>query len=124
MQPHLETRAKADCFNQTDIKAGDYFYMCSDGMLEQMEDRELVNILSLSQSDSKKISILKGATKDNRDNHSAHLIHVLSTGGNTRETADDALPAKRSALNRPGLKVLVFIVIIAVLAAMLFFLTR
>ena len=80
MQPNQE-RSKADCYNLTDLKVGDYLYMCSDGMLEEMEDRELVNILSLPQSDSKKIDILKGATKDNRDNHSAVLIHVLSLNG-------------------------------------------
>ena len=52
--------------------------MCSDGMLEEMEDRELLNIISLPQPDSKKIEILKGATKNNRDNHSAFLIHIVS----------------------------------------------
>ena len=76
MQPNQE-RSKADYCNLTDLKAGDYLYMCSDGMLEEMEDRELVNILSLSQPDSKKIGIIKGATKDNKDNHSALLIRIL-----------------------------------------------
>ena len=80
MQPNLGSRAKADCTNLTDLQAGDYLYMCSDGMLEDMEDRELVNILSLSQSDIKKIDILKGATKDNKDNHSAFLIRIVSLG--------------------------------------------
>ena len=76
MQPNQE-RSKADCCNLTDLKVGDYLYMCSDGMLEEMEDRELVNILSLSQPDTKKIGIIKGATKDNKDNHSALLIRIL-----------------------------------------------
>lgn len=80
MQPNQE-RCKADCCNLTDLKVGDYVYMCSDGMLEEMEDRELVNILSLPQADSKKIDILRGATKDNRDNHSAVLIRILSLNG-------------------------------------------
>ena len=48
MQPNQE-RSKADCCNLTDLKAGDYLYLCSDGMLEEMEDHELVNILSLPQ---------------------------------------------------------------------------
>jgi protein phosphatase len=78
MQPNEPRRSKADCLNLTDLCEGDYIYMCSDGMLEEMEDHELVNILSLPQSDSKKIDVLKGATKDNRDNHSAVLIRILS----------------------------------------------
>lgn len=78
MQPHQDNRVKAECTNLTDIEAGDYLYMCSDGMLEEMEDSELVNILSLKQPDMRKIEILKGATKDNKDNHSAHLIRIVS----------------------------------------------
>lgn len=38
MQPHMERRPKADIYHSSDIRPGDYFYMCTDGMLEQMED--------------------------------------------------------------------------------------
>lgn len=76
VQPHQETRTKADCLNITDLKEGDYFYMCSDGMLEQAEDEEIVNILSLQRPDEEKIKILIGTTKNNKDNHSAHLIRI------------------------------------------------
>jgi len=78
MQPHQGKRVQADCVNLTDLKEGDYLYLCSDGMLEQMDDREIVNILSLKKPDSEKIQILTGATRDNRDNHSAHLVRILS----------------------------------------------
>lgn len=77
VQPNQETRTKADCRNITDLQEGDYFYMCSDGMLEQAEDEEIVNILSLPRPDADKVKILIGATKDNKDNHSAHLIRIL-----------------------------------------------
>ena len=74
-------RTKADCANLSDIRPGDYFYMCSDGMLEEMEDVNLVNILSMDASDERKRSILIERTKENRDNHSAHIIKVLSVDG-------------------------------------------
>lgn len=77
VQPNQETRTKADCLNITDIQPGDYFYMCSDGMLERAEDSEIANILSLDRTDEQKIGILKGAAQDNKDNHSAHLIRIL-----------------------------------------------
>lgn len=80
IQPHQESRARADCINLTDLQSGDYIYMCSDGMLEEMEDRELVNILSLPRPDRNKIEVLKGATKDNSDNHSAIVIRITSAG--------------------------------------------
>lgn len=81
MQPHQTQPAQADCTVLTDLKPGDYLYLCSDGMLEQMEDQEIVNILSLRKSDTEKVRILTGATKDNRDNHSAHLIRIVSQDG-------------------------------------------
>lgn len=49
MQPNMGRRPKADVYETSDIKSGDYFYLCSDGMLEQaeMENGEsLKNIFS------------------------------------------------------------------------------
>lgn len=85
MQPNQERRTKADWVNLTDIRPGDFIYMCSDGMLENMEDEQIVNILSAKDSMKRKKEILIGATRENRDNHSAHLIHVLSVRGNNTE---------------------------------------
>ena len=81
IQPHQETRPKADCINLTNLESGDYLFLCSDGMLEKTEDRELVNILSLHVSDKKKIEIMRNATKDNQDNHSAILVRIESLNG-------------------------------------------
>lgn len=78
MQPHQERRVQAECVNISDLQAGDYIYMCSDGMLEVSEDSEIVNILSMRRTDTEKVKILIGATSENRDNHSAHLIHIES----------------------------------------------
>ena len=36
-----------------------------------------MNILSLPRPDEEKIEILRGATKNNKDNHSAHLIRIV-----------------------------------------------
>ena len=88
VQPNQESRTKADCLNIADLQAGDYFYMCSDGMLEQAEDKEILNILSLDRSDDEKIEILRGATRENKDNHSAILIKIK---GVSNEVGDDQL---------------------------------
>ena len=78
MQPMLDPRPKADARNISDIQPGDYFYMCSDGMLEQMDDMELADILSMEDNtDEEKIEILLTLTAENRDNHSAHLIRII-----------------------------------------------
>ena len=93
--------------------------MCSDGMLEEMEDRELVNILSLPQPDARKVRILKEATKENRDNHSAWLIRIESAGGD-RQSAPGRMDAAVAAVSRPrGLAVLAALVLLVVLGAII-----
>lgn len=78
MQPKMERRPKPDVYHTVDIKAGDYFYMCSDGMLEQMEDDNLLfNFSEATGADENKVDILTQATSQNLDNHSAIIIHVL-----------------------------------------------
>ena len=76
MMPGTDNRMKVDLTHVTDIKVGDYFYMCSDGMLEQMEDDEILRIFSEQNSDSVKQDSLITATKNNSDNHSAWIIPV------------------------------------------------
>lgn len=78
MQPKMERHPKPDIYHTTDIKEGDYFYMCSDGMLEQMEDENLLfNFSEATGDDENKVKILTQATSQNLDNHSAIIIHVL-----------------------------------------------
>lgn len=72
----------------TDIKAGDIFYMCSDGMLEQMGDEELVDVLCYDMSWDEKREQLIELTKDNKDNHSAYIISITEV---VKEEGDEAL---------------------------------
>lgn len=85
MQPNQERRPKADEYHTADIKPGDYFYMCSDGMLEQPEmenGQVLKNIFSAQGgTDERRIEILRGATEENRDNHTAFIIRVEDVTG-------------------------------------------
>ena len=77
MQPNLEHRYKADIITTKDIRPGDYFYLCSDGMLEQTSNDNLCFILANDVTDEEKRDMLVKVSKNNRDNHSAHLIHIL-----------------------------------------------
>lgn len=77
MQPCQEYRAKADIAHLTDILPGDYFYMCSDGMLEEASDENILNIITKpNATDEQKLEMLRNVTEDNKDNHTAHLIHI------------------------------------------------
>ncbi len=86
VQAGQERRTRADISLLTDIRPGDYFYMCSDGMLEEMDDDDLVRIISMPCDDAAKRETLLRLTQNNKDNHSAHLIRVLSVG-------DDPVPS-------------------------------
>ena len=78
MQPHMERRPKADILVTSDIQPGDYFYLCSDGMLENMEDPQICyNFSDAAGTDEEKVKRLTQATSENRDNHTAIIIHIL-----------------------------------------------
>lgn len=103
MQPNMDRKPRADVYHTVDIKPGDYFYMCSDGMLEQpeMESGEsLRNIFSeMGGDDKRKVEILTGATDENRDNHTAFIIHILDVIDPVKpESAPLAMPTKHVAV--------------------------
>ena len=76
MTPGEDNRMRPDIIHITDIQPGDYFYMCSDGMLEQMSNNELEKLLSSDDTDDDKRQQLIDTTSKNQDNHSAWIIHV------------------------------------------------
>ena len=105
MQPHQEERVKASLTHITDVREGDYFYLCSDGMLEEMDDDELMELIGADGSNESKVDELIRRTTGNADNHSAYLIEVKSV---THEDGDhlyisDEVEARRAnkALNDP-----------------------
>lgn len=107
VQPGEDNRVKPDIIHITDVKPGDYFYMCSDGMLETMDDDELFKLLSSRGSDEKKISKLIAATAGNQDNHSAYLIHVRDVAkepAEERSTLNEEDTARCNALNMKQVK--------------------
>ena len=96
MQPNMERRSSAEIHHISDVKPGDYFFMCTDGILENMEDDNISYIFSDEGGDIRnKVDIIVEATSENRDNHSAFLIHVVDTelnmpvcqGGKPQHTA-------------------------------------
>ena len=82
MQPNLARRPKAEIRHIKDVKADDYFFMCTDGMLDNITDADLISVISNNHmSDREKMARLKFLSKDSQDNHSAHLIHVKKASG-------------------------------------------
>lgn len=88
MTPGEGNRMRPDIIHITDVQPDDYFYLCSDGMLEQMSNEELVSLLSSDKTDEENREQLISATANNQDNHSAYLIHIKDV---IREKGDKEL---------------------------------
>lgn len=101
MQPNMGQRPKADLYHTADILPGDYFYLCSDGMLEQdeMEDGTVLKRVFSGEvkTDEERISILRGATDSNRDNHTAFVVHILGVTGAKIASTDAPMLSKHVA---------------------------
>lgn len=90
MQPHLERRYKADIYNIEDVQEGDYFFLCCDGVLEQLTNDMLGAILSdTSLDDEGMLRIIKEVCDDKtRDNYTCWLIPIDKV---TSESSDAVL---------------------------------
>ncbi len=97
MQPNLERRSKADIYHTSDIKPGDYFYLCSDGMLENMEDPQICyNFSDAAGSNEEKVRRLIQATAENRDNHTAFIVQITDVlDSTTQQTYNQVTPSKQ-----------------------------
>lgn len=100
IQPGVDNRVRPSIVHITDILPGDCFYICSDGMLEQMGNEELCDIFSANGSDKKKCQQLVAATIDNYDNHSAYFVHIKDvTTEKGYNIKDDEQTSTDNALN-------------------------
>ena len=78
MQPHLAKRYKADVYTFDDIQGGDYFFMCSDGILERLSNEALCEILAQDNlSDELKLAKIKSICENKtKDNYTCWLIPI------------------------------------------------
>lgn len=78
MQPHLERRYKADVYEIDDVQGGDFFFLCCDGVLEQLTNDRLGAILSdESLDDQGKIETIKAVCDGRtRDNYTCWLVPI------------------------------------------------
>lgn len=105
LQPHLDHRPEPDITKITDILPGDYFYVCSDGMIENMDIPELESIFSTDDIEHIHQTLLD-QTRDNDDNHSAFIVHIKSVTGTVDEAdlsdAFDAVSQPPSVIPPPA----------------------
>lgn len=94
LQPHTDKRYKTEVHQLTDIQTGDYFFLCCDGVLEQLTNDRLVEILSMPVSDKEKIQYLEAESTDKtKDNYTAYLVPIDTVEGKSTllEETEEAL---------------------------------
>lgn len=70
-------RSVADCVVLTDIQPGDYFFMCTDGVLETIDNGTLEMLLASEMPDQAKIqALLSMCSEQTKDNYSGYLIGI------------------------------------------------
>jgi PPM family protein phosphatase len=89
--------AQPDIELLSDIRADDYFFLCSDGILEGLTDTQLEFIIGDAQmEDKEKIETIQDACKErSKDNFSCYLIRIRSTNAPIEQgDTTDPLPIR------------------------------
>lgn len=101
MQPHLEQRCKATTFESDNVKAGDYFFLCSDGVIESIDDDMLINILGEPLSNEEKLNKIKEiCSLYSNDNHTAYLIQIAEGLKSQNVNSSQKQSSENSAINK------------------------
>lgn len=72
-----ENRSMAAVMRTVDVESGDYFFLCSDGVLHCVSDDELVEILLSDLDDEDKMLKIAALSQNSEDNNTAFLIPVV-----------------------------------------------
>lgn len=87
-------RCMATVATTTDVQTGDYFLLCSDGVLHCVSDEQLVERLSTPEPDSEKLDTIARLSASSPDNNTAILVHILQAGS-AAAPSDNAASASR-----------------------------
>ena len=101
-----ENRCRATVIRWEDLKAGDYVFLCTDGVIHCLTDDELVDVLSDPMlKDEEKTSVISSKCKESSDNNTAWLIPIADVEGITEPSSDPCVnmsQTKRLQVDRKG----------------------
>ena len=101
MQSAQERRCRPDIVHTTNLQPGDYFLLCSDGVLETLSNDQLIRLLAADATDEEKCQRLRQLTAGHADNHSAYLIRILSVEAepSDAEAPNDEATSRANLIN-------------------------
>lgn len=66
----------ADVIQLNDIEPGDYFFLCTDGVIQQLDEEDLLDILEDKEGNEEKMKRIEERCSNSPDNNTACLIPV------------------------------------------------
>ncbi len=81
-----QNRSAATVVLTSDIQAGDYIFMCSDGVLQFVSDDELMSTLEQIADDAQKMEHMAKKCVDSSDNNTAMLIPIIGVENEEEDT--------------------------------------
>ena len=90
---------EVDIAHISDIRPGDVFLLCTDGVFEQMDDDALCTLLTdPNYSDVERAQQVLHECLDNHDNHTAIIVRVMDVLNTTEKSGTDASLAPGTVL--------------------------
>lgn len=89
VQPHQDYPAKAAYNVLDDIRPGDVFFLCCDGVLEQLDNNDLEGLLLSNRSLEERLQAVEKECRERQthDNNTAYLLEVTEVGGKDRQAS-------------------------------------
>lgn len=128
IQPHQEYPAKATYSVLTDICQGDLFFMCCDGVVEQLDNNDLCTYLLDDKPLKQRLASIRKEceVRGTRDNNTAYLIEICDAESVTLTCAKpsstqshDIQPKSQSS--KPRLLIMILLATIVFILAFIFF---
>lgn len=102
-----ENRCQATVIRWDNLKAGDYVFLCTDGVTHSLTDDKLIDILSAPLlKNEEKMCIISNKCKESPDNSTAWLIPITNIEGIAKDSSSDQCvnisQTKRLQVGRKG----------------------
>lgn len=129
LQARDGARDRADYRLEEDVRQGDYFFLCSDGVLERLSNEELCSILADGQKDDEeKLSAIKEVcNRGTADNHTCVLIPIDSVESEKKSVKRRIVIKRRRKTKNGGgksLKVFYISALLIIVSTVIFVLFR
>lgn len=92
-----EEQLKVTVMRTENIEAGDYFFLCTDGVSDQLSDEQLISILNEKDTDKIKCQKIASLSQKSLDNNTGYLVPITAVENETQ--SEEYLQASNNNLN-------------------------